>query len=71
MIAIRQLCFDGEIVTDFVGVRFETALFNLQHVGWGVARCGCGWAACDHAPLRLRLRGRTWIEDVAKPAVCA
>jgi hypothetical protein len=60
VIAIRQLCFDGEIYTDFIGVRVQTALDSIRDAGFR-----------NGTQLRLRLRGRTWIEDVDRPAVRA
>jgi hypothetical protein len=75
VIQIRQLCTadtdEGRvrwIETIWCGVRLSTARFWLANMGWGINRCGCGWIACSHAPMRLTMRGRTWIEDINHPA---
>jgi hypothetical protein len=79
MIRVRQLCGGGLyrdrpywISTIWFGVKFETAWYWLKRLGWGGNRCGCGVVYCQHVPLRLRLKGRCWIEAVDAPAVfCA
>lgn len=76
MMRVRQLCGGGmyrdqpyRIETIWFGVLIETAAHWLKRCGWGGNRCGCGVAYCDHAPMRLRLKGRCWIEDSDEPAV--
>lgn len=65
MMRVRQLCgggFDRDlpywIKTIWCGVQLATARRWLARCGWG-----------SQAPLRLRLKGRCWIEESTEPAV--
>lgn len=82
MIRVQQLCGGGLhgdvpywLDTLWCGVRVETAFRWLRGCGWGLYTvykyCSFSareYAVAEYAPMRLRLKGRSWIEDIVKPA---
>lgn len=78
-IRVRQLCGGGLYreppfwtETIWFGVRFATAWRWLKGLGWRhyfVHDPLYPVSTVVHAPLRLRLKGRCWVEDVALPAI--
>lgn len=83
MMRVRQLSGGGLsrnvpywIETIWCGVLIETAFRWLAHCGWGtyqrsewVPFLQANMPVAAYAPLRLRLKGRCWIEDSNEPAV--
>lgn len=81
-IRVRQLCGGGLsnnmpywAETIWCGVTLARCYYWLLHLGWGTFTAH-RWSefhhACmpyaDFAPLRLRLKGRCWIEAIDQPA---